>query len=82
MSPSNIENAIVTSSPLIGAVMVVGDGKPYNVALITPRPRRGRRLRHAERTGCSSLEALVGDARVRAAVQAGVVFGNASTEPC
>ncbi len=35
MSPSNIEGAIVSRSPLIGSVMAIGDGRPYNVALIT-----------------------------------------------
>lgn len=35
MSPSNIEHAISQGSPLVGPTMAVGDGRPYNVALIT-----------------------------------------------
>jgi long-chain acyl-CoA synthetase len=35
MSPANIEAKVKASSPLIGQVIAVGDGKPYNVALIT-----------------------------------------------
>lgn len=76
MSPSNIENTIVTSSPLVGAVMVVGDGKPYNVALITLDSDVAAVF--AAQNGLDGdLEALVGDARVRAAVHAGVESGNA-----
>jgi long-subunit acyl-CoA synthetase (AMP-forming) len=38
MSPSNIEAAIKSGGPEIGHVCVVGDGRPYNVALIVPDP--------------------------------------------
>jgi len=38
MSPANIEAHIKTSSPLIGQAIAVGDGRPYNVALITLDP--------------------------------------------
>jgi long-chain acyl-CoA synthetase len=34
MSPANIESALKTASPLIGSVAVIGDRRPYNVALI------------------------------------------------
>ena len=34
MSPANIEARIKGSSPLIGQACVIGDGRPYNVALI------------------------------------------------
>jgi long-subunit acyl-CoA synthetase (AMP-forming) len=34
MSPSNIEARLKESSPVIGQVCVIGDGRPYNVALI------------------------------------------------
>jgi long-subunit acyl-CoA synthetase (AMP-forming) len=34
MSPSNIEAHVKSASSLIGQVMAVGDGRPYNVALI------------------------------------------------
>src|ERR1700761_2314236 len=34
MSPANIEAAIKTSSPLIGQACCIGDGRPYNTALI------------------------------------------------
>ncbi len=34
MSPANIEARLKTSTPLIGQVCVIGDGRPYNTALI------------------------------------------------
>ncbi|MBE2315120.1 long-chain fatty acid--CoA ligase [Solirubrobacter sp. CPCC 204708] len=38
MSPANIEAALKGASPLIGQACVVGDGRPYNVALIVLDP--------------------------------------------
>ena len=38
MSPANIEAKIKASSPLIGQAIAIGDGKPYNVALVTLDP--------------------------------------------
>jgi long-subunit acyl-CoA synthetase (AMP-forming) len=34
MSPANIEAAVKTASPLIGQAVTIGDGRPYNTALI------------------------------------------------
>jgi long-chain acyl-CoA synthetase len=38
MSPANIEAKVKVSSPLIGQVIAIGDGRPFNVALITLDP--------------------------------------------
>src|SRR5215216_5887765 len=38
MSPANIEAKIKASSPVIGQAIAIGDGKPYNVALLTLDP--------------------------------------------
>jgi long-chain acyl-CoA synthetase len=38
MSPANIEAKVKASSPVIGQAIAIGDGKPYNVALITLDP--------------------------------------------
>jgi long-chain acyl-CoA synthetase len=38
MSPANIEAKVKAASPLIGQVIAIGDGKPYNVGLITLDP--------------------------------------------
>lgn len=34
MSPANIENTILAACPLIGVVIAIGDGRPYNTALL------------------------------------------------
>jgi long-subunit acyl-CoA synthetase (AMP-forming) len=38
MSPANIETCLRSSSPVIGQAVCIGDGRPYNVALITLDP--------------------------------------------
>ena len=38
MSPANIEARLKAAHPLIGQACVIGDGRPYNVALIVPDP--------------------------------------------
>jgi long-subunit acyl-CoA synthetase (AMP-forming) len=38
MSPANIESHLKTASPLIGQAVAIGNGRPYNVALITLDP--------------------------------------------
>ncbi len=38
MSPANIESHLKASSSLIGQAIAIGDGRPYNVALITLDP--------------------------------------------
>jgi long-chain acyl-CoA synthetase len=38
MSPANIESTLKAEGPLIGSVVVIGDRRPYNVALIVPDP--------------------------------------------
>jgi long-chain acyl-CoA synthetase len=35
MSPANIEARLRSASPLIGQAVAIGEGRPYNVALIT-----------------------------------------------
>ena len=38
MSPANIEAKLKAASPVIGQAIAIGDGKPYNVALVTLDP--------------------------------------------
>ena len=67
MSPANIESRIKAAHPLIGQAVAIGDGRPYNVALIVLDPDGWRRLRRAS-TVCAdgSTAALARDERVRA----------------
>ena len=45
MSPANIESRLKAASTLIGSAVVIGDGRPYNVALIVLDPERAARRR-------------------------------------
>jgi long-subunit acyl-CoA synthetase (AMP-forming) len=38
MSPANIEAKLKVSTPVIGQAIAIGDGRPYNVALVTLDP--------------------------------------------
>jgi long-chain acyl-CoA synthetase len=38
MSPANIEAKLKAASPVIGQAIAIGDGRPYNVALLTLDP--------------------------------------------
>jgi long-chain acyl-CoA synthetase len=76
MSPANIESTLKGASPLIGQVCVIGDGRPYNTALIVLDADFAPAW--AAQNGVpGGLEALAGEAAMRAAVQAGVDDANA-----
>ena len=49
MSPANIEAALKAAGPLIGQACVIGDRRPYNVALLVARSRRGAGPRPRQR---------------------------------
>ena len=64
MSPSNIENTIKAACPMIGAVMVVGEARPYNTALIVLDPEAVG----PESTGAAVLDVVssgIGEANAR-----------------
>jgi long-chain acyl-CoA synthetase len=77
MSPANIEAHIKTASPLIGQACVIGDGRAYNTALIVLDADFAPGW--AAKTGIedTSLQALAGDERVRAAIQQAIDEANA-----
>src|SRR4051794_26379950 len=79
MSPANIEAAIKSASPLIGQAAVIGDGRSYNTALIVLDSDFAPAWAKSADPPIedSSLEALAGDDRVRAAIQEGVDAANA-----
>ena len=77
MSPSNIENTVKAACPMIGVMLAIGDGRPYNTALLvfdadSVSP-------YAERHGIAdaSPEALAAHPVVLAQISAGVADGNA-----
>jgi len=57
MSPANIEAKVKASSPVIGQAIAIGDGKPYNVALVTLDPDVAPAF--GEQHGREALEAEV-----------------------
>jgi long-chain acyl-CoA synthetase len=77
MSPANIEATLKAASPLIGQACVVGDRRPFNVALIVLDADFAPAWAAQQGVEATSLAALAGDERMRAAVQAGVEAANA-----
>ena len=67
MSPTNIENAVKAACPLVAAVVVIGDARPYNVALIS-----------LDADAVAAFTARNGAEGLPAAIEAGVAQGNAT----
>ncbi len=76
MSPANIEAAIKTASPLIGQAIAIGDGRPYNTALIVLDADYAPQWAQQQGIEASGLEALASESQVREAVQAGIDEAN------
>src|SRR3954470_3013015 len=77
MSPANIEAKLKTSSQLIGQAVAIGDGRPYNVALITLDPDVAPYFAQQNGIEDTSFESLAGNEKVREEVAAGVERANA-----
>jgi long-subunit acyl-CoA synthetase (AMP-forming) len=76
MSPANIEASLKTASPLIGQACCIGDGRPYNTALIVLDPDFAPAWAQAQGIEGATLETLAHDERIRAAVQEGIDAAN------
>ena len=76
MSPANIESTLKAASPLIGQAAAIGDGRPYNTALIVLDADFAPAWAAKQGIEDTSLEALAGDEKVAAAVQEGVDAAN------
>jgi long-subunit acyl-CoA synthetase (AMP-forming) len=77
MSPANIENSILAACPMVGVMITIGDGRPYNTALMVfDADSVGP---YAAQRGLSdaSPAALAADPEVIAQIAAGVAVGNA-----
>jgi long-subunit acyl-CoA synthetase (AMP-forming) len=77
MSPANIEAALKVASPLIGHACVIGDNRPYNVALLVLDADFAPAWAAQQGIEGSDPAALAADERVRAALQQGVDRANA-----
>jgi long-chain acyl-CoA synthetase len=78
MSPANIEASLKSGSPLIGQACCIGDGRPYNTALIVLDADFAPVWAAQQGIDETALESLAHDERVRAAVQEGVDAANAT----
>jgi long-chain acyl-CoA synthetase len=76
MSPANIEANLKASGPLIGQAVAIGDGRPYNVALITLDPDVAPAFAQQHGIEDASLEGLAHNEAVLAEVQRGVDAAN------
>ncbi len=76
MSPANIEAAIKTSSPLIGQACCIGDGRPYNTALIVLDADFAPMWAQQRGLGERTLEDLADAPEMVEAVQAGIDAAN------
>jgi long-subunit acyl-CoA synthetase (AMP-forming) len=78
MSPANIEAKVKASSSLIGQAVAIGDGRPYNVALITLDPDMAPAFAQQHGIADASFEALSREQAVIDEVQRGVDAANES----
>jgi long-subunit acyl-CoA synthetase (AMP-forming) len=76
MSPANIEAAIKTSSPLIGQACCIGDGRPYNTALIVLDADYAPQWVGQQGLDGKPLEELAREPKVVEAVQQGIDAAN------
>jgi len=76
MSPANIENTIKTAHPLIGQVAVIGDRRPYNVALIVLDPDFAAAHAATAGLGDASVASVAQDAGVRQTITEAVAAAN------
>ena len=76
MSPANIEAKIKTASPLIGQAIAIGDGRPFNVALITLDPDAAPGFAREHGLEGKSVEELAGEQAAIDAVQEGIDRAN------
>jgi long-subunit acyl-CoA synthetase (AMP-forming) len=76
MSPANIESELKSAGPLIGQAAVIGDAKPYNVALIVLDADGAPQWAAKNGLEGKSLEELSGEDKVREAVQAEIDAAN------
>jgi long-chain acyl-CoA synthetase len=77
MSPANIEATLKSASPLIGQACCIGDGRPYNTALIVLDADFAPVWASSRGISDTSLQALAHNDELRAAVTEAVEQANA-----
>ena len=76
MSPVNIEGKLKSASPLIGQACVVGDRRPYNVALLVLDPDAAAVFARTNGLDGSTIPELIEDSRLQTAISAAVAEAN------
>jgi len=76
MTTANIETAVQAASPLIGQAVVIGDRRPFIVALIALDPDTAAVFAAREGATDTSPAALAANPAIRAAVEAAVRTAN------
>jgi long-chain acyl-CoA synthetase len=76
MSPINIENAILAACPMVGAMVTIGDGRPYNTALMVFDADSVGPYAALHGLADASPAALAADPEVITRIAAGVAAGN------
>jgi len=77
MSPANIENAILASCPMIGAMVTIGEARPYNTALMVFDADSVGPYAAAHGLAEATPAALAADPGVIGQIATGVSAGNA-----
>jgi long-subunit acyl-CoA synthetase (AMP-forming) len=77
MSPANIESKLKAASPLIGQCIAIGDGRPFNTALILLDPDYAPIWASQNGLEGKSVEELAAEEKASAAVQEAVDEANA-----
>ena len=77
MSPANIESHLKTASPLVGQAVAIGNGRPYNVALITLDPDYAPVWAKQSGLDGKSITELAEDEKATETLQAAVDEANA-----
>ncbi|MFL5848315.1 MAG: AMP-dependent synthetase/ligase, partial [Solirubrobacteraceae bacterium] len=77
MSPANIEAHLKTASPLVGQAVAIGDGRPYNVALVTLDPDYAPVWAKQNGLNGKSIAELAEEGKTQEAIEAAVEQGNA-----
>ncbi|MFD0363099.1 AMP-dependent synthetase/ligase [Nocardia sp. GCM10030253] len=76
MSPSNIENTITENCPLAGTVVVIGEQRPYNTALICLDPDLAAAFARRNQSAATTVAELAKNPQVLAAIEQGVAAAN------
>jgi long-chain acyl-CoA synthetase len=76
MSPVNIENAILAATPMVGVMIAIGEGRPYNTALLVFDADSVGPYAVQHGLSDASPAALAADPEVIGQIAAGVAAGN------